>query len=78
MPEEYVNARPDPAHSREIGVGGLNHKMIMVGHQTVGMEDPRVSIPDVSKQLEKCLAIRIREKDAVSIGVRALFSNPAA
>ena len=57
-----VNAVELAHADREIGLGRLHQKMIMIGHQAVGMADPVIATNHPGQCLEKQLAISVGKK----------------
>ncbi len=49
----------------KVAVRSLDEKMIMVGHETVGMTNPVVAFVDVLKRVQKVLTVRVTLKDGL-------------
>ena len=56
-----------PHASRQIGARCLDNEVVVVGHQAVGVADPRESSDDLAQELEKSRPIGISEEDPASI-----------
>jgi len=48
-----INAVQLPHADGEIAVGGLNQKMVMVGHEAIGVTNPVVPLVDVLEGIKK-------------------------
>lgn len=57
-----IDAVKLPHATREVGIRGFYHKVIMVVHQTVGMTQPVILLNDGIKHKKKILPVLIANK----------------
>jgi hypothetical protein len=48
---------------RQVGLGGIDKEMVVVGHQTVGMAPPAVAVDHFAKHIEESARIGVVQKD---------------
>jgi len=54
-----VNAVQLPHAKGKIPVRGFDKEVVMIGHETVSMADPVISLDDVLKCIEKCFPVMV-------------------
>ena len=57
--ELRIDAVQLPHAEGKVAVGGLDEKMVMVGHEAVGMTDPVVAFVDVLDGIQEVLAVGV-------------------